>query len=46
MVKRFIELHGGRVEVKSAAGKGTTVTCRLPAEAAALGETGTEETGN
>jgi|ETNmetMinimDraft_13_1059891.scaffolds.fasta_scaffold00378_3 signal transduction histidine kinase len=46
LVKRFIELHGGRVEVKSAAGKGTTVTCRLPAEAAPLGEMGTEEMGN
>ncbi len=45
LVKRFIELHGGRVEVKSAPGKGTTVTCRLPAEAP-LGEMGTEEMGN
>ncbi|MCH7693278.1 MAG: PAS-domain containing protein [Proteobacteria bacterium] len=30
LVTSFIELHGGRVEVKSAPNKGTTVTCRLP----------------
>ncbi len=46
LVKRFIELHGGRVEVKSAPGKGTTVTCHLPAETATLGEMGMEETEN
>ncbi len=33
LVKRFVELHGGRVELKSAAGQGTTVTVRLPAGA-------------
>jgi signal transduction histidine kinase len=33
LVTRFIELHGGRVEVKSAPNKGTTVTCRLPSGA-------------
>lgn len=31
LVKRFIELHGGRVEMKSTPGKGTVITCRLPA---------------
>ena len=31
LVRRFIELHGGRVEMASGAGKGTTVTCILPA---------------
>jgi len=38
LVKSFIELHGGRVELASRAGLGTTVTCYLaaaPAEAAA-----------
>ena len=30
LVRNFVELHGGTVEVKSAAGRGTTVTCRLP----------------
>lgn len=30
LVVRFIELHGGTVEVETATGKGTTITCRLP----------------
>jgi signal transduction histidine kinase len=30
LVKRFIELHGGRVEMTSSPGEGTTVTCLLP----------------
>ena len=30
MVKSFIELHGGHVELDSASGRGTTVTCYLP----------------
>ncbi|CAA7621598.1 PAS domain-containing sensor histidine kinase [Magnetospirillum sp. UT-4] len=30
LVRRFVELHGGRVELKSLAGQGTTVTIRLP----------------
>ena len=30
LVKSFIELHGGRVELTSSPGKGTTVTCYLP----------------
>ncbi|TNJ61374.1 HAMP domain-containing protein [Paenibacillus hemerocallicola] len=31
IVKRVVELHGGRVEIDSAAGKGTAVTVFLPA---------------
>ena len=31
LVQRFVDLHGGEVEVKSPQGKGTTITCRLPA---------------
>ncbi|NQU58235.1 MAG: PAS-domain containing protein, partial [Rhodospirillales bacterium] len=38
LVQRFIELHGGEVEVKSPQGKGTTITCRLPATGAGAGE--------
>ncbi len=34
LVKSFIELHGGRIELQSQPGKGTIVTCRLPAQAA------------
>ncbi len=30
LVKSFIELHGGRVDMVSAPGKGTTVSCHLP----------------
>jgi signal transduction histidine kinase len=30
MVKSFIELHGGRVDLASAPGKGTTISCLLP----------------
>jgi len=30
LVQRFVELHGGRVEVASTPGQGTTVTVRLP----------------
>ncbi len=32
LVKRFVELHGGRVELSSAPGRGTAITCHLPAE--------------
>jgi signal transduction histidine kinase len=35
LVKSLIELHGGRVELKSAPGEGTSVTCRIPARAPA-----------
>jgi signal transduction histidine kinase len=31
LVQRFIELHGGDVQIKSPQGKGTTITCRIPA---------------
>ncbi len=30
LVRSFVELHGGRVFVDSAVGKGTTVTCEFP----------------
>ncbi|RMF10540.1 MAG: PAS domain-containing sensor histidine kinase [Alphaproteobacteria bacterium] len=30
LVKNFVELHGGSVDLKSARNKGTRVTCRLP----------------
>ena len=30
LVKNFVELHGGRVELESALGQGTRVTCFLP----------------
>ncbi|MCH7864985.1 MAG: PAS-domain containing protein [Proteobacteria bacterium] len=30
LVRNFIELHGGSVDVKSPKGRGTTITCRLP----------------
>ncbi|TVR08782.1 MAG: PAS domain-containing protein [Salinarimonadaceae bacterium] len=32
MVRSFVELHGGRVNLESAPGSGTTVTCAFPAE--------------
>ena len=32
IVRSFVELHGGRVELASAPGEGTTVTCVFPAE--------------
>ncbi len=35
LVRRFVEQHGGRVDLTSAPGHGTTVTVRLPAGAAA-----------
>ncbi len=31
LVKSFVELHGGRVEMTSSPGEGTVVTCYLPA---------------
>jgi signal transduction histidine kinase len=31
LVKSFIELHGGEIELNSIPGRGTTVVCRLPA---------------
>jgi signal transduction histidine kinase len=35
LVKSFVELHGGKVRVDSAVGKGTTVTCDFPIDQAA-----------
>lgn len=37
LVKRFVELHGGRVELVSVPGEGTTVFCTLPAGEVASG---------
>ncbi|HVL72571.1 MAG TPA: ATP-binding protein, partial [Beijerinckiaceae bacterium] len=34
IVRSFVELHGGRVELASAPGTGTTVTCTFPAAGA------------
>jgi signal transduction histidine kinase len=31
IVKSFVELHGGAVNIDSGSGRGTTVTCRFPA---------------
>ena len=36
LVKSFVELHGGRVELQSALGEGTTVTCFLPPKQIAM----------
>lgn len=33
IVKGFVELHGGKVDISSAAGRGTLVTCWFPLEA-------------
>ena len=30
IVKKFVELHGGNIEIKSSRGRGTTITCQLP----------------
>jgi signal transduction histidine kinase len=30
LVRSFVELHGGRLDINSAPGRGTVVTCRLP----------------
>jgi signal transduction histidine kinase len=34
IVRSFVELHGGKVEIKSAVGRGTTVSCTFPLEQA------------
>jgi signal transduction histidine kinase len=31
LVKSLIQLHGGTIDIDSALGKGTTISCRLPA---------------
>jgi signal transduction histidine kinase len=36
-VRRVVEAHGGRVELMSQEGRGTTVTLRLPASEAPAG---------
>ncbi|MBC8338846.1 MAG: PAS-domain containing protein [Alphaproteobacteria bacterium] len=47
LVRNFIELHGGSVDIKSPPGRGTTVTCRLPAggNTAGMGEDATSLEG-
>lgn len=35
LVKSFVELHGGRVQIDSEEGRGTAVTCRFPGTAPA-----------
>ncbi|MCE2509377.1 MAG: PAS domain-containing sensor histidine kinase [Alphaproteobacteria bacterium] len=42
LVKKFVELHGGRVELTSAPGKGTAVHCYLPYHATELNADGRE----
>jgi signal transduction histidine kinase len=34
LVKSFVELHGGSVELKSEVGKGTIIICKIPAQPA------------
>ncbi|HUC09107.1 MAG TPA: PAS-domain containing protein [Stellaceae bacterium] len=41
LVKSLIELHGGTVEIDSAPGRGTRVTCRLPVGGADAGSSKT-----
>jgi len=36
LARRLLELHGGRLEIESAVGGGTTVTMRLPRERVAV----------
>lgn len=38
LVNRFVELHGGWVEIESASGRGTTVTCHIPLRTDAAAE--------
>lgn len=42
IVQRIVQLHGGRLEISSAVGQGTTVTARLPAAGAAAPQQATE----
>ncbi|WP_181708611.1 PAS domain-containing sensor histidine kinase [Chthonobacter rhizosphaerae] len=43
IVKSFVELHGGTVEIVSNEGQGTTVTCRLPDTPGVTRTSGVEE---
>lgn len=36
IVKNFIQLHGGNIDITSSPGKGTTITCTLPRESETL----------
>ena len=36
IVRSLVELHGGHVELESAPGQGTRVTCTLPVKGAAI----------
>ena len=38
LVKSFVELHGGRIEITSTPNKGTRVTCFIPIHAATVAE--------
>lgn len=40
IVARFVQAHGGKLEIRSAAGKGTTVRVFLPSEEPALNDVG------
>ena len=40
IVARFVQAHGGKLEIRSAAGKGTSVRVFLPAEEPALNDVG------
>lgn len=43
IVKSFVELHGGTVDISSREGDGTTVTCRLPLRPVEGGSEGDDE---
>ena len=45
IVKSFVELHGGAVDIESTLDEGTTVVCRVPVNGPrlALGPTGQDE---
>ncbi|MEH0074040.1 ATP-binding protein [Pannonibacter sp. Pt2] len=42
IVKSFVELHGGHVEIQSREGNGTTVTCTFPAKPEVTGRVAAE----
>ena len=44
LVRNFIQLHGGSIDVKSPPGRGTTITCRLPTKGDAGDLESVEET--